>query len=236
MSADDKSTVPAELVEVIAELQRRRDGLESAERDCERIPGLLAEAEKAAKVKKRGSRERHEALEAEAQAIRDRLRDARLDLQETVRGLVASVSGVAVRTETGRAVLEQLGRLSAYPAVRVGDQALSLLVALVESCSPATRSAPASQGEVSAMIASLPPKDPTPEHRSMMAELIQKAIAARGDSRKTAQSAVGISEHTLERLLDPDRGADRPFRKSTWEKALSFVKEALATPPDTHLR
>ncbi len=219
----------AQVDDVIAELRKRRDALTVAEQEVERIPDLLTQAEKILRARRSKAKRRSQALEDEAQAIRDRLRGARFDLQETMRGLAARVSAMAVHSEAGRAVLTQLGRLSPYPSVRAGDAALYLLAALQES-------RPVAQADLSAKLASLPHGDPSLEDRRVMAELIEKAMEVRKDSRKTAQAGIKLSEHTLERLLDAEGSPEKPFRRSTWKKALSFVRNTLADPVETHKR
>ena len=226
MSSDDNPRASAEFDELIGEVGLRRDALSAAERNLDQIPDLLAKAEKARKAKKRGSKERREALEAQAQTIRDRLRDARLDLQEEIRKLPVRVSRFAIETEPGRALLGRFERLSPYPSVEVGDQALLLLEALAEIKPRGAPSFPKPPRALWARLESLPEREPSWEDRRVMAELLSEAMAIRKDSRKSAWAAIGISEHTLESLLYPER-VKRDVRRSTWEKAVAFVKEAL---------
>ncbi len=223
MSADNSPSVAAELDALIAELQQRRDGLEAAERDCETIPTLLEKADKAGKAKRSKAKQRRRALEDEAQAVRDRLRDAKLDLQETTRSIGDRVGTLAIRTEPGRAVLDRLGRLSPYPSVPVADQALSLLEALAETESFA---APAPPKDNLEKLKSLPLDRPSDEDRQTLAALLPDALAVHKDNYKSARSTLEIAEHTFNRLRNAQN-----VQPTTWRAARSYLAEAFSKRP-----
>ena len=228
-------TEPSALEALIARLRSERDALERAEQAAEGIGGLLSRAEGAAEDP--DSEKACEALEREAQGIRDRLRDARLDLNETIRRLSGAVARQAIRSEVGRAVLESINRLSPYPSVRTADEALGLLEALseeqlagepptadpaAEPSDPAEKASPAVS-----TLASLPRDGPSSEDRERMVALLEDAIYRVGDNYKSAAGRIGITENTLRSF----RRGQEPSAE-TWRKIRRYVKKNLSGPAD----
>ena len=118
---------------LLAELRLRREELEVAEPNYEQQANELTKADKGKTAGERSGKESRKALNEGARAIHDRLRRARLDMQETLGDLTLAVGVRAVHDEAARVVLEQLRLLSPYPSVRVADEALALLEELNRS-------------------------------------------------------------------------------------------------------
>ncbi len=118
MSIDKKQPsqpATADLGGLIAELRQRRDALESAEPRYEQQGTQLTSADKHETASRVGAKQHRKVLDDTPQAIHDRVRNARLDLQETLRRLTLAVGVRAVRDEMARVVLEQLKQLPPLP-------------------------------------------------------------------------------------------------------------------------
>jgi|GEM_PF-6483914 len=194
---------------LVEELSSLREALQRADSDLQRIPEILAETEGSQAQANRSE------LEEEAQAIRDRRRDARLDLQEGLRRLVEVLQVQAVHNETVRFVLKQLEGLSPHPSVRVADQALALVQSL-DGPGP-----PAAPHPRLAELQSIPQDRPTTEDRRRMAALIEEAREIHGDNLKSARGRMDIAEGTFNRLR-----AAKNVQPSKWRSAWEYVEQA----------
>ena len=194
---------------LVEELRRHREALHHAELELRWIPELLAAA------KGSQAQAKHSATEEEAQAIRDRWRDARFDLQELLRRLVEVLQVEAVRNETVRFVLKELKGLSPHPSVGLADQALALVQSLDGLGSPVA------QHQELDKLQAVAQEHPTSEGRQQMAALIEKAMTIHRDNLKSARGQMGIAEGTFNRLR-----AGEPVQSSTWRKARKYVESA----------
>ena len=213
----------------IERLREQSDSLEQAEAAANRIPQLLSRAES---VAGQDGDDRGAAFGDEAQRIRNRLRDARLDLQETIRRLPSAVASEAIQSRTGRFVLDRLDGLSPYASVRTAKEARGLLQILLEG--PATRASGADAGTQSPTtsqdsraaisgLASLPLAHPSPEDRERLVALLEEAIDRSGDNFKSAAGAIKISENTLRTFRK-----GQPTSPTTWRKVREYVKRELS--------
>lgn len=224
--AATQPTETSPLHALIARLLAERDALDQAEAAVHGIGRLLSRAEAVAEQ------------EGEAQEIRDRLRNARLDLQRTIRELPGAVAPQATRSDTGRALLARLDHLSPYPSIHTADEALSLVEALldetVSSQPPPARPSSASDGPQSpdaarnsnaalSRLASLPLEGPSIQDRDRMSQLLEEAIDRAGDNFKSAAGAIGVSENTLRVCRK-----GQPTSHATWRKLHRYVKKALS--------
>ena len=238
MKTEDSANPPPQLTEMtlleswIERLREQSDTLEQAEAAADRIPQLLSQAESVAAPE---GDDRSTALEDEAQRARNRLRNARLDLQETIRRLPGAVAPEAIQSGTGRFVLARLDGLSPYASVRTAGEALDLLEILVEE-RPAPRPRGAHAGDQSpttaqdsraaiSRLASLPLANPSPEDRERAVALLEEAIDRSGDNFKSAAGAIKISDNTLRSFR---RG--QPTSPATWRKVRKYVMRELSQP------
>ena len=196
---------------LVEELRCHRGALHHAELDLGRIPELLAAVER--------SQANQCALEEEAQSIRDRCRDARLNLQQVLQRLVEVLQVQAVHNETVRFVLKEIKELSPHPSVRVADQALALVHSLDGLGSPVA------QHQELDKLQPLAPERPTSEDRRHMAARIDEAMMIHRDNLKSARGKMEIAEGTFNRLR-----AGEPVQPSNWRKARAYVESAFTGP------